>query len=36
MAVLFVVAVVAKMLEVRRAAGWSTAVGRDREVGHGG
>ena len=28
MAVLFVVAVVAKMLEVRRAAGWSTAVGR--------
>jgi hypothetical protein len=28
MAVLFVVAVIAKMLEVRRAAGWSTAVGR--------
>src|SRR5215212_9118709 len=28
MAVLFVVAVVAKMLEVRRASGWSTAVGR--------
>ena len=28
MVVLFVVAVVAKMLEVRRAAGWSTAVGR--------
>src|SRR5829696_4202345 len=28
MAVLFVVAVVAKMLEVRRAAGWSMAVGR--------
>ena len=28
MAVLFVVAVIAKMLEVRRAAGWSTAVDR--------
>ena len=28
MVVLFVVAVIAKMLEVRRAAGWSTAVGR--------
>ena len=28
MVVLFVVAVAAKMLEVRRAAGWSTAVGR--------
>lgn len=28
MAVLFVVAVIAKMLEVRRASGWSTAVGR--------
>ena len=28
MAVLFVVAVIAKMLEVRRAARWSTAVGR--------
>jgi hypothetical protein len=28
MAVLLVVAVIAKMLEVRRASGWSTAVGR--------
>jgi Protein of unknown function (DUF3592) len=28
MAVLFVVAVIAKMLEVKRASGWSTAVGR--------
>ena len=28
MAVLFAVAVIAKMLEVRRAAAWSTAVGR--------
>lgn len=28
MVVLFVVAVLAKMLEVRRASGWSTAVGR--------
>ena len=28
MAVLFVVAVIAKLLEVKRAAGWSTAVGR--------
>jgi hypothetical protein len=33
MAVLFVVAVVAKMLEVRRAAGWSTAVGRIVKTG---
>jgi uncharacterized protein DUF3592 len=35
MAVLFVAAVVAKMLEVRRAADWSTAVGRIVSSGTG-